>query len=347
MITGMDNASGRRLRKTWRRLIDAAARPPLILMYHRIAQDAQDPWNLCVSPANFAEQMQIVRRRHKPMRLSDLTSQLKQGRCPRAAVVVTFDDGYRDNLLTALPVLEAHDVPATIFCTAGFIGRDESFWWDRLASLVLRPDCLPPTLALGVGGEQLHKTLGNAAGYSAAERAADRGKEHDDNVASPRLCFYREVWAWLRPLAEPDRALALKSIADWSAGAGGQLDDAPAALSRDQVSRLAASALIEIGAHSVTHAALPALPPAQQRDEIGRSKAQLEQIVGRPVLHFAYPFGDQSPETAALVREAGFDSSCTTACGVVRARTDLFHLPRIGVGDWDGDRFAKSLRDIL
>ena len=315
-------------------------------MYHRIAQDAQDPWNLCVSPANFAEQMDVVRRRRRPMRLAELTAQLKQGRCPRGAVVVTFDDGYRDNLLAALPVLEAFDVPATIFCTAGFIGRDESFWWDGLASLLLRPDCLPPTLALDVGGHRMHKTLGNAAGYSSAQRAADRGKEHD-NDASPRLCFYREVWAWLRPLAESDRARALKAVADWSVGAGGQLANAPAALSREQVSRLAASALIEIGAHSVTHAALPALPPPQQRDEIGRSKAQLEELVGRPVLHFAYPFGDQSPETAALVREAGFDSSCTTASGAVRARTDLFHLPRIGIGDWDGDRFAKSLRNVL
>jgi peptidoglycan/xylan/chitin deacetylase (PgdA/CDA1 family) len=319
------------LRKVWQRLVDAAAQPPLILMYHRIAQDAQDPWQLCVSPANFAAQMQVIRRRRRPMRLAELTRQLQQGQCPRGAVVITFDDGYRDNLLAALPVLEAGDVPATVFCTAGYVGREQPFWWDRLATLLLAPERLPPTLALDVGGQQWRKDLGNAAS--------------NNGDASPRLAFYREVWGRLRPLAEADRQQALAAIAEWSADAGAA--EAPVALSHQQLSALAASPLIEIGAHSVTHAALPALTPAEQCAEIGQSKALLENLINRPVLNFAYPFGDQSPETAALVRDAGFHSSCTTATGAVHAGTDLFQLPRIGVGDWDGETFAQTLQGIV
>jgi peptidoglycan/xylan/chitin deacetylase (PgdA/CDA1 family) len=313
------------LRRAWRRLADAAVQPPLILMYHRIAQDTLDPWQLCVSPANFAAQMQVLRRRRQPMRLTELTQQLRQGQCPRRAVVITFDDGYRDNLHTALPVLEANDMPATVFCSAGYVGCEEPFWWDRLATLLLAPERLPHTLTLDVNGQHRRYELGSDA--------------------SQRLPFYREVWGWLRPLADADRALALTAIAEWSAATDAA--EAPIALSHEQLRTLAASPLIEIGAHSVTHAALPALPPDEQRREIAQSKAQLEAMIGRPVLNFAYPFGDQSPETAALVRDAGFQSSCTTERGAVRAGADLFQLPRIAVGDWDGETFARSLRGLL
>jgi peptidoglycan/xylan/chitin deacetylase (PgdA/CDA1 family) len=331
---------GQRLRRAWQRLANGAAQPPLILMYHRIAQDALDPWKLCVSPHNFAAQMQVIRRHRQPMPLAELTRHLQQGHCPRGAIVVTFDDGYRDNLLAALPVLEAHDVPATVFCAAGFIGGDEPFWWDRLAALLLAPERLPATLALDVNGWRWQKDLGPAVGYGAAERASDRSATSD----SPRLTFYREVWSRLRPLTDGDRALALAAVAQWSAGAA--VAEAPIALSHEQLRALAASPLIEIGAHSVTHAALPALAPQAQRDEIAHSKAQLEAMVGRPVLHFAYPFGDQSADTAALIRDAGFHSSCTTEHGAVRAGNDLFQLPRIAVGNCDGETLAASLQGI-
>lgn len=344
MITRAGHVLGQRLQRRWRRLADAVAPPPLILMYHRIAQDDLDPWQLCVSPQNFAAQMEVLRRRRRPMRLAELTEQLGRGRCPRGAVVVTFDDGYRDNLLAALPVLQAFDMPATVFCTAGVVGREEPFWWDRLAGLLLGPQPLPPALALDVGGHQQHCELHAAARYDAADRAADRRRRDDVVPTSARLRFYREVWGWLRPLADCDRTVALDQIARWSSAAGA---DVPRPLSREQAQALAASPLIEIGAHSVTHAALSELTPSAQRMEIGHSKAQLEALVGRPVVSFAYPFGDQASDTAALVREAGFRSSCTTEAGAVRARTDPFQLPRIAVGDWDADTLARTLRGVL
>jgi peptidoglycan/xylan/chitin deacetylase (PgdA/CDA1 family) len=343
MITGAGLVLGQRLRRRWRRLADALAPPPLILMYHRIAEDDLDPWRLCVSPKNFAAQMELLRRTRQPMRLDDLTRELEQGRGPRRAVVVTFDDGYRDNLLAALPVLEAFDMPATVFCTAGVVGGEQAFWWDQLAGLLLGPDLLPPTLALDVGGHAQRIELQAAARHDAADRAADRRRQDDAAPASARLRFYREVWGWLRPLAESDRAPVLEQIARWS-GADGT--NVPRPLSREQAKALAASPLIEIGAHSVTHAALSTLTPAAQRAEIEHSKAQLEALVGRPVVAFAYPFGDQGADTAALVRAAGFRSSCTTEAGSVRARTDPFQLPRMAVGDWDADTLAQALRSV-
>ena len=163
MITAAGTVLGQRLGQRWRRLANAVAQPPLILMYHRIALDEIDPWHLCVSPQNFVAQMDVLRRRRRPMRLADLTHDLEEGRCPRGAVVVTFDDGYADNLVSALPVLEAFDVPATVFCTAGAVGRDEPFWWDRLAGLLLAPQPLPCVLELDVGGQHQRIELHAAA----------------------------------------------------------------------------------------------------------------------------------------------------------------------------------------
>jgi peptidoglycan/xylan/chitin deacetylase (PgdA/CDA1 family) len=199
---------------------------------------------------------------------------------------------------------------------------------------------------LEVAGRRRQIALQAAVRYDAADRAADRRREDDAAPASPRLAFYREVWGWLRPLAPADRENALEQVARWCAAAGGSGADAPQALSLEQARQLARSDWIEIGAHSVTHAALSTLPASEQRDEIVQSKAQLEAIAGRPVVSFAYPFGDQGAGTAARVREAGFRSSCTTEAAAVRAGTDPFQLPRVAVGDWDAPGLARTLRSV-
>jgi peptidoglycan/xylan/chitin deacetylase (PgdA/CDA1 family) len=112
----------------------------------------------------------------------------------------------------------------------------------------------------------------------------------------------------------------------------------------EEVSALAKGGLIEIGAHSVTHPFLSFLPTARQREEIQQSKTRLEEIIGQPVVNFAYPHGNYSEETTALVREAGFTSACTTYPRTVR-RCDRFKLPRVVVEDWDGEEFAKQLSE--
>jgi peptidoglycan/xylan/chitin deacetylase (PgdA/CDA1 family) len=290
VITSAAGAVRERLRHGWQRAADALNPPPLILMYHRIARDDIDPWQLCVSPENFAAQMACIRRERRPMRLRELADALARGRCPRNAVVVTFDDGYRDNLDAALPALQRFDVPATVFCTVDAIGRDEGFWWDRLAALLLGPNPAPAASA-----------------------------------------HYREVWSQLRAMSDAERDAALAQIAATRDTAPA----APATLTHGELRTLAASDLIEIGAHSVTHAALSSLPVDAQREEIVHSKTRLAQLTGREVTSFAYPFGDLGEPTAALVRDAGFRAACTTEAAVVRVGTDAMQLPRLAVGDWD------------
>jgi peptidoglycan/xylan/chitin deacetylase (PgdA/CDA1 family) len=110
-----------------------------------------------------------------------------------------------------------------------------------------------------------------------------------------------------------------------------------------EVEALEQGGVIEIGAHTVTHPFLSALPAAWQRDEIKDGKAFLEELLGHPVTSFAYPYGDYTAETTALVREAGLKCACSTVADTVWRRSDCFQLPRVEVKDWDGEEFAARL----
>ena len=103
----------------------------LILCYHRIAEGDEDPFYLCVSHGNFAAHLEEISRVREPSTLADVSV---PSRRPR--VVVTFDDGYRDNLANALPIAESKGVPMTVFVTSGILGNHHGFWWDRLGTLL-------------------------------------------------------------------------------------------------------------------------------------------------------------------------------------------------------------------
>jgi peptidoglycan/xylan/chitin deacetylase (PgdA/CDA1 family) len=114
-------------------------------------------------------------------------------------------------------------------------------------------------------------------------------------------------------------------------------------LAVDGVVALAHGNLIEIGAHAMTHASLPTLSGAAQWAEIHQSKIHLEELLGRPVQSFAYPYGQYTQETVAAVRAAGFFCACSTMGQRVPRHANPLQLPRLYVGDWDGDEFAKWL----
>ena len=105
--------------------------------------------------------------------------------------------------------------------------------------------------------------------------------------------------------------------------------------------------LITIGAHTVTHPTLPAHSIEVQYREISESRKACEEIIDGPVSAFAYPFGDYSSATMSAVRDAGFSIACTVEAGVVRRGADPMKLPRLYVGDWNGDELLKRIKDPL
>ena len=128
-----------------------------VLAFHRV-NDADDPFMPALPTALFAARMEHIGRHYTVLTVEDLAERLRRGRVPRKALALTFDDGYRDNLTHAAPILARYGLPATIFLTTGHIGTSEMLWFDRLALAVKTTD--RPRLAIG---RQTVLSLGSTA----------------------------------------------------------------------------------------------------------------------------------------------------------------------------------------
>lgn len=335
-LTKLRRAAGRARRYLEKRV--------LILLYHRVAESDLDPWALTVTPDHFAEHLQVMREYGRVMTLDGLSAGVASGNLPRRSIVVTFDDGYADNLANAKPLLERYDVPATVFITTGYLGKDREYWWDELERLLLLPTQLPDTLTLSVNGSQSSWQLGKTA--DDARPSSDAGwRAWSRNSPSPRHSLYRSLWQMMHAMHESERSQIRNDLLKW-AGAIASARPTHRPLSVEQTLELADGGLVDVGCHTVTHSRLSALSVSEQREEIHGSKVRLEEILNRPVKLFAYPYGGESDytfETATLVQDEGFDCGCATAPGVVGRNSERFRLPRVQVDDIDGEAFDRVL----
>ena len=339
--------SASRVKRVLSRAASCLSASSVVLMYHRVTVPPRDPWQLAVTPEHFTQHLEVIRRVGRPQRLRDLTTALAAGRVPRRGIVVTLDDGYADNLLEARPLLEKHDVPATVFVAAGCVGRSQGFWWDQLESVLLNPVELPRQLELVVRGKIHQYDLGEDCRYPPEAQSRHAGWRAMEEPPTGRHRLFLSLYRLLRPLADGERALALSALAGWSGVPHSGIASARP-MTSTEVQRLSIGDLVEIGAHTLTHPQLSALGPDAQREEIRGSRAALEETVGTTVTSFAYPYGarsDYTSETVALVAEAGFSGACATVAGVVRRRTARLELPRLHVEDCDGDGLARRLAE--
>jgi peptidoglycan/xylan/chitin deacetylase (PgdA/CDA1 family) len=315
----------------------------LILFYHGVMDAVSDPWRLHLPPTRFAEQLEIIKRHASVLRLSELVHGLKAGKLPRRSIVLTFDDGYANNLTHAKPLLAKYAVPATVFVTTGYLDDQREFWSDELERLLLTPGRLPAQLRIRINGHSPEWDLRETAEYKPDDYARYRTwNAWQAETPTVRHTVYRELYQEMQllPLSEQRRVLAeLQEQVELTA--------TPRPLHRfltpEEVSALAQDGLIEIGSHTVSHPLLPGLSPAEQEREIRTSKRVLEEITAQPVSSFAYPYGRYTEDTVNLVRASGFLSACAAEGTVTQAKTDLFQLPRCPVQDWDGTQFERLL----
>jgi peptidoglycan/xylan/chitin deacetylase (PgdA/CDA1 family) len=325
------------MRSTWlaERLGPRLGPRALILLYHRVTELDPDPWELAVAPEIFAGQMQVLRKRFTAMSLPALAQGLAEGKLPERAVAVTFDDGYADFADNALPALERFDIPATLFVPGVRLDpaptQEREYWWDELEQLILLPEELPSQLALSTPqGEWTWKQANGAAEAGSPERTA---------------LFYG-LWELIHPAGHAQRRAYLEALQRW-ASIQPQVRPTHRRLSAAELAQVAQHPLVELGGHTITHACLAALPEAEQRREILSNKARLEALTRQPVTSFAYPYGrpvDFSPETVALVRQAGYTCACINVDGAAHRLTDPFLLPRLFVRPEAPRDFAARLK---
>ncbi|HYW31414.1 MAG TPA: polysaccharide deacetylase family protein [Gemmatimonas sp.] len=329
-------------------LRNRALQPAAILCYHRVTSLEWDPHRLALSPAQFEEHLIALREIGTPTTLESLATAVRDGRWIRNAIVVTFDDGYADNLYEAKPLLEKYEVPATVFVTTGQIGAEREFWWDALERLLLGAHALPESLLLPVGE--------GAQRWMIPDEARLPGDEPAPALqATARVVLRTSVLQDIRNALLDMHPNAITRAVDSlhaQVGISTIRRDSHRSCTAPELLKLAGErpgeSLIDIGAHTVTHPRLSLLDTGEQMDELHGSRLALESILGRPVTTAAYPFGrssDVNQGTASAARAAGIDVACTLSPGpLCGTRTDPLMLPRFAVHPMDGDALSRWLR---
>jgi peptidoglycan/xylan/chitin deacetylase (PgdA/CDA1 family) len=310
--------------RPWRRRSRAHA---LVLLYHRVAHARSDPWELCVSPENFRDHLEVLGRYCEFVPLTELPERLAARRPPpRTPVAITFDDGYVDNLRHALPALKAARAPATVFLATDWIGRAGGFWWDRLAAMVFESPRLPAAINLEAGTATFQWHAGQLGASGKRQRAR----------------LHRALWEFCQSLADDARDAALKHL-EGILGVENSADPESRPMRQDEVRELHGSGLVSIGAHAQTHRPLPTLSESEQAIEIAGSRDACRSLTGVSPECFAYPHGEVAPGLPQLVERAGFKLACSTVQELAWPGRDRYQLPRVSVRDSNARRFGSWL----
>lgn len=303
-----------------------------VLAYHRVADHDSAGFdtyrrNVSATPQEFRQQMDYVAEHFHPVSLEQVEAAVGGGpRLPRRPLLVTFDDGYRDNLTAALPVLRDRGIPMAVFLATGFIGGDRPFSWD-LAAWCFHHTAFPGADLPMVGerswatAEERQRVLGSW--LEALKRLPDTVREEAIGALPERLGV----------VVPPDAFRGL-------------------CLSWDDVRRMAVEG-VAIGAHTERHPILTRVPIDRARMEVTGSKHRLEEELGRPVRAFAYPNGgraDLDEATVRLLDEAGYRLGFTLWPGPERpgaARRSPLTLRRVYVHHGDHPaRFAANVHGV-
>lgn len=314
----------------------------VILMYHHIRSEKMDPWETCVNEDNFKAHLDILAKYYEVSPISDLEKTLSENKYSGKKVFITFDDGYLDNLETAVPLLSKFGFPATFFIPSRILYDQTFFWWEIIDHLFWDNEQLPEKLELEGDKRAFIKNL------TKEERDRDFKKEegwsaNDTPPQTSHSRLYLELCAWVKESAvEEQQSIARQLV---------MLCKNPAIescrkMSADQIKGLPKQGF-EVGAHTVNHPALGCQTREVQQSELIAGKRALEELVNIPVSTIAYPHGHFNKDTKDIVRNAGYQWAFTTESGRINYDTDRFALPRMWVKNIDGKLFHQQLKALF
>ena len=240
-------------------------------------------------------------------------------------VAITFDDGYRDNLHEAVPVLRAHQAPFTIYVTTGFVTGEAQTWWESLEVLVRERERI---MVQAPDGGVLELDCSTVAAKNESYEAL--------------IGFYKTQV----PEMNVDRHV--RELC-WLYGVDGDKLLRSQIMNERELNLLNGDPLCTFGAHTATHRSLARLSYDEMIQELSEGRAALERMTGTRALHVAYPYGFPAaagPREFAAAAELGFETGVTTRRGVLYAShaEHLTALPRISLnGHYQRIRYADAL----
>jgi len=298
----------------------------LVLMLHRVRPASGDPFqpnaHLEVTPEFLAAALGRVRSAGIPIvGMDEAARRLADPADGSRFVVVTFDDGYRDNYEHAWPILKAAGAPFTIFVATGLVNGTANFWWATLEEVVRRAD----RIRVDRDGTPLDLP------------ARTPGEKH---------AAMKTLGRWIEPLPESRKDATIRALAETHGV------DIPALLAANimdwnEIAAMAADPLVTIGGHTVSHPALARLPATAALREMVDGAAEIGRRLGRRPVHFAYPYGyarAAGQREFELAARAGFRTAVTTRPGMLpraqEAAGAMTALPRLSLnGNFQSVRY--------
>lgn len=225
---------------------------------------------------------------------------LRRAATPDGGSFVNFsvDDCYRDTTELVVPLFRRLGVPVTLFVTTGIPDGTLRLRNAGLETILLERDAVTDAGATF----RVDTPPRKRAAFAAISR---RWEARDPGAAYLQFCE--------RNRFDPD-ALDRQHAVSW-----------------DMLAALRGDELVEIGAHTISHPRLSALEESEALAELTGSRIRLEEKLGRPIRHVAFPYGrrqDCSKREFTLARKAGFASAATTRKGLIRHGDDPFRLRR-------------------
>jgi peptidoglycan/xylan/chitin deacetylase (PgdA/CDA1 family) len=256
--------------------------------------------------------------------MDEVHDRLSQRNFARRFACFTLDDGYRDNRDFALPVMRDFDAPLTVYVASDFAEGTGRLWWVALEMVIARASAIEAP----IGG-----TL----------------TRFDTSTPSAKQAAFDRLHDWLRVLpGEHDLQREISALCTRHG-----VDEATIArdlcMSWEELKAFAADPLVTIGAHTITHCNLAQQSEATASFEMATSRARIEAALQRPVLHFAYPYGDRiaaGRREFALARAAGFKTAVTTRPGMIfpESAAHLTALQRVSLnGNYQDARMIPVL----
>ena len=304
-------------------LAEALARGPerpLILGYHRVVDDFEgiarnDMASMLTSREMFERHLDVVGRHFRFVTLDEIGERLATGRpFTERVAAVTFDDGYRDNYEQAFPILQRKGIPAAIFVVTNLMGR--SYWHvhDKLYYLVNKAYNVWDDPRREMSG--LLSSLGLPASHLLRSRMA---------TSTPLMT----VSALLPDLSQTNVSRVMHAL---EASVGNGFHHVPQSLTWEMVEEMHRAGVI-IGSHTCSHISLPAESIDTVVTELTESKRAIEQRLGTPVVHFAYPGGQFTPRDVEALERVGYRFGYT-ACPHQDARHPTLTIERLLL--WEG-----------